>query len=63
MGLLNVNMPLLYGEGSQAFIRLQETIIQETDDETIFAWVGVEEGASGLRAQSRQTSLNLQTWS
>ncbi|KXT10741.1 hypothetical protein AC579_6843 [Pseudocercospora musae] len=28
MGLLNVNMPLLYGEGAMAFIRLQEEVIK-----------------------------------
>lgn len=39
MGLFNVNMPMLYGEGGEkAFVRLQEQIMQETDDETIFAW-------------------------
>lgn len=39
MGLFGVNMPLLYGEGGiRAFIRLQEQILKETDDESIFAW-------------------------
>ncbi|KAL2062120.1 hypothetical protein VTL71DRAFT_6386 [Oculimacula yallundae] len=38
MGLFNVNMPILYGEGSNAFIRLQEEIIKKSDDESIFAW-------------------------
>ncbi|PYI03349.1 HET-domain-containing protein [Aspergillus sclerotiicarbonarius CBS 121057] len=38
MGIFNVNMPLLYGEGERAFIRLQEEIIKESDDQTIFAW-------------------------
>ena len=38
-GLLNVNMPLLYGEGGErAFIRLQQEIIKQSDDESIFAW-------------------------
>lgn len=30
-------MPLLYGEGTRAFRRLQEAIIAKSDDETIFA--------------------------
>ncbi|EPE09010.1 HET domain-containing protein [Ophiostoma piceae UAMH 11346] len=30
MGLFGVNLPLLYGEGSKAFLRLQETIIQKS---------------------------------
>ncbi|KAK5164485.1 uncharacterized protein LTR77_009691 [Saxophila tyrrhenica] len=37
--LLDINMPLLYGEGSQkAFLRLQHEIIRQSDDESIFAW-------------------------
>ena len=38
MGLCGVNMPLLYGEGSKAFLRLQSEIIKISDDESIFAW-------------------------
>lgn len=38
MGLFNVNMALLYGEGRKAFLRLQLEILQMTDDESIFAW-------------------------
>ncbi|KAI0123594.1 heterokaryon incompatibility protein-domain-containing protein [Xylariales sp. AK1849] len=38
MGLFEVNMPLLYGEGEKAFTRLQEEILKDTDDHTILAW-------------------------
>ena len=38
LGLFEVNMPLLYGEGTRAFVRLQEEIIKETDDQSLFAW-------------------------
>lgn len=39
LGLFDVNMPLLYGEGSaKAFERLQLEIIKVSDDESIFAW-------------------------
>lgn len=38
LGLFDVNMPLLYGEGSKAFIRLQEEIIKTSNDHTIFCW-------------------------
>jgi len=38
MGLFEVNMPLLYGEGNRAFYRLQEEIMKVSADETIFAW-------------------------
>ncbi|KAJ8132250.1 hypothetical protein O1611_g1380 [Lasiodiplodia mahajangana] len=40
LGLFGVTMPLLYGEGRRAFRRLQEEIIKELDDESIFAWQG-----------------------
>ncbi|KAH7139679.1 heterokaryon incompatibility protein-domain-containing protein, partial [Dactylonectria estremocensis] len=38
LGLFGINMHLLYGEGSKAFIRLQEEILRATDDHSIFAW-------------------------
>ncbi|KAF2743086.1 HET-domain-containing protein, partial [Sporormia fimetaria CBS 119925] len=38
MGIFDVNMPLLYGEGEKAFVRLQEEIMKDSDDETLFAW-------------------------
>ena len=39
MGLFDVQMPLLYGEGGQsAFIRLQELILQQRQDDSIFLW-------------------------
>jgi hypothetical protein len=31
-------MPLLYGEGDKAFVRLQEEIIRQSGDPSIFAW-------------------------
>ena len=36
LGIFNINMPLLYGEGVKAFRRLQEEIVRSSDDETIF---------------------------
>ena len=38
MGLLDVNMPMLYGEGRKAFHRLQLEIIRASNDQSIFAW-------------------------
>ena len=38
MGIFDVNMSLLYGEGDKAFIRLQEEIMKDSDDTTLFAW-------------------------
>ncbi|KAF2822890.1 HET-domain-containing protein, partial [Ophiobolus disseminans] len=38
MGLFGVNMPLLYGEGKKAFVRLQEEVLREHEDQSLFAW-------------------------
>jgi len=38
LGLFDVNMTMLYGEGPRAFVRLQEEIIRTSDDESVFAW-------------------------
>lgn len=38
LGIFGINMPMLYGEGSRAFIRLQEAIIARNSDQSIFAW-------------------------
>jgi hypothetical protein len=46
LGIFDVNMPLLYGEGEKAFIRLQEEIIKNSDDQTIFAWQSPERSES-----------------
>jgi hypothetical protein len=38
LGLLDINMPLLYGEGEKAFIRLQEAVLSGSDDISLLAW-------------------------
>ena len=38
LGIFDVNMPLLYGEGVKAFRRLQEEIMKRTYDHTLLAW-------------------------
>ncbi|KAE9362855.1 hypothetical protein N431DRAFT_499203 [Stipitochalara longipes BDJ] len=38
LGIFDINMPLLYGEGSKAFRRLQEEIIKQSTDHSLFAW-------------------------
>lgn len=38
LGVFNINMPMLYGEGKKAFIRLQEAIVSSNSDQSIFAW-------------------------
>ncbi|KAH7245499.1 heterokaryon incompatibility protein-domain-containing protein [Fusarium tricinctum] len=38
LGLFDVNMPLIYGEGQKAFYRLQVEIMKFTNDDSLFAW-------------------------
>jgi len=39
LGLFDVSLPILYGEGlKKAFIRIQEEIMKVNDDQSIFAW-------------------------
>jgi hypothetical protein len=38
LGIFGVNMPLLYGEGEKAFVRLQEEILKISLDLSILAW-------------------------
>ncbi|KAL7906517.1 heterokaryon incompatibility domain-containing protein [Trichoderma velutinum] len=59
MGIFDVNMPMMYGEGKKAFTRLQEEILRQTEDDSLFAWRASEESAAeapyrGLFASSPQ---------
>ncbi|KAL0468091.1 heterokaryon incompatibility protein domain-containing protein [Neurospora intermedia] len=38
LGLFDIYMPMLYGEGTKAFARLQQEIMRSTDDCTLLAW-------------------------
>ncbi len=37
-GIFDINMPTLYGEGGKAFRRLQEELMRQHPDTTLFAW-------------------------
>ncbi|KAL8764656.1 MAG: hypothetical protein Q9209_007944 [Squamulea sp. 1 TL-2023] len=50
MGLFGVNMPLLYGEGHNAFLRLQHEIARNSDDESLFAWHRRRSDVGGLES-------------
>jgi hypothetical protein len=42
LGLFGVSMPLIYGEGEQAFTRLQLEIMKSSTDHSLFAWTSPE---------------------
>lgn len=62
LGIFDVNMPLLYGEGrGKAFYRLQEEIMKTSTDPTIFAWSRLPDPAFGMLAESPDSFLPLTT--
>ena len=65
LGIFGVSMTPIYGEREKAFLRLQRAIIEESKDESIFAWAmstGAEDDESrtytGLFAPSPFNFLN-----
>ncbi|CAK1360038.1 Vegetative incompatibility protein HET-E-1 [Cercospora beticola] len=38
LGIFDVSLPIIYGEGERAFQRLQEELLRVYNDHTIFAW-------------------------
>jgi hypothetical protein len=48
LGIFDVNMPLIYGEGRKAFRRLQEILVREyPKDHSLFAWGTIVERLPG----------------
>lgn len=52
LGILGVTMDSRYGEGSKAFVRLQQAIMHKGKDESMFAWAMEQEKPTGLFAPS-----------
>ncbi|KAG8162625.1 hypothetical protein KVR01_007103 [Diaporthe batatas] len=38
LGIFNISMPIIYGEGQKAFLKLQEEILKDTNDLSLLAW-------------------------
>ncbi|KAI1846421.1 hypothetical protein JX266_007626 [Neoarthrinium moseri] len=57
MGIFDVNMPLLYGEGSKSFTRLQQEIMRGSDDQSLFAW-GVPQSPVSVEHINQSLSSN-----
>lgn len=38
LGIFGINMSLLYGEGKNAFLRLQEELLKRSADQSVLAW-------------------------
>ncbi|PIL28750.1 hypothetical protein GSI_08794 [Ganoderma sinense ZZ0214-1] len=64
LGIFDINMPTLYGEGEGAFRRLQEEIMRRIPDQSLFAWGRVSPGSHVLPVPDtvamEQDSCNVQ---
>ena len=55
LGIFDINMPMLYGEGMKAFQRLQEEIMKVDDDCSLLCW-GWNHGKSSGETQTMATA-------
>uniref|UniRef100_L2FG01 Het domain protein n=1 Tax=Colletotrichum fructicola (strain Nara gc5) TaxID=1213859 RepID=L2FG01_COLFN len=60
MGVYGVNMPMLYGEGDRAFLRLQEEIMKQSDDQSLFAWVDLSASTETYHGLLAKSPLNFE---
>ncbi|KAJ9606982.1 hypothetical protein H2200_008993 [Cladophialophora chaetospira] len=59
LGLFDISLPMLYGDGEKAFMTLQERIAQSSEDQSIFAWdIFLDEARRGPNPRSFQMGLN-----
>jgi hypothetical protein len=61
IGIFDVNVSMLYGEGTQrAFVRLQQEIMASSEDQSLFAWTRADEDSEqhGLLADSPRDFKN-----
>jgi Heterokaryon incompatibility protein (HET) len=60
LGIFNVAMPLLYGEGkTKAFTRLQMEIMKESTDMSIFAWTRWKELSINTYGRKRSNAVTM----
>jgi len=58
LGIFGVNLPLLHGEGEKAFLRLQEEIMRNSDDQSLFAWSLTQEEYEITYSSSTDIEIN-----
>ena len=61
IGIFNINMPMLYGEGGKnAFIRLQQEILKISEDWTLLAWQARTEDPRSFRGALAESPKEFQ---
>lgn len=53
LGLLDISMPIYYGEGVRCFMRLQRTLMETSSDESLFAWTIPADGLTCYRKDGK----------
>jgi hypothetical protein len=60
LGIFDIQMPLLYGEGEEgAFRRLQQEIMKTSDDQSIFAWMINRQSKSIVNRSARRQNFSI----
>ncbi|KAI5460218.1 heterokaryon incompatibility protein-domain-containing protein [Mariannaea sp. PMI_226] len=62
LGIFDVNIPLIYGEGHKAFQRLQEAIMNTTHDQSLFAWGRIVSCPAEILHQSHKLGTEAIPW-
>ena len=57
LGLLGVNIPIIYGEGRRAFQRLQEELIRRSPDLSVLAWSRPDRGCKVVAGNLERLTL------
>lgn len=55
-------MPLIYGEGRKAFLRLQNEIMRFTTDQSLFAWGTLVKNLQGSVDSSQELGMKTIDW-
>jgi hypothetical protein len=62
LGLLGVYMAPQYGEGVNAFLRLQKTLLENSTDESLFAWTIPQHGLQCYRSLGSSVAWAPREW-
>ncbi|KAL8646102.1 MAG: hypothetical protein Q9210_006320 [Variospora velana] len=62
LGLLDISMPIYYGEGVKAFMRLQRTLMESSSDESLFAWTTPAKGLTCYRRDDKTPVWAPNSW-
>ncbi|KXH57374.1 HET domain-containing protein [Colletotrichum salicis] len=62
LGLFRVNMPLLYGEGTRSFMQLQEEILKNSTDMSLFYWTALQEASQSYRGLLARHPSEFASW-